>query len=292
MRAVGALHRGRADGLHKLLAVMRELVDRVHVIVDHPDVLLGIVRIDGDEVRALENLVPLRPGFDDLALAIDDRQAMLPLRVHADGSFPESRTVVRILSRAAGAGKRGDRGVAPGQSADGELQARTEIGKQFRFGTLDVGKLAAEEQVNAIGILRVDSLARAPGPLLVAGKRVDILRPILVLLRNRRRRPVRRFVPVWRQNQRPVRTCLAPRSLGYQKEIRSHSHTQQPLESIMPCASNSSSTIGNSRSHSPGQPEFIRASVPGSTAIPLRGANSCDVEQIRGECHFRQSSRV
>ena len=128
VRAVGAFHGGRADGLHQLLAVVRELVDGVHVIVDDPHVLFGIVGIDGDEVRALENFVPLRPGLDDFAVAVDDRQAVSPTsRRRPRVALPEFGSIVRILSGAAGAGQGGDGGVAPGQSADGELEARPEV---------------------------------------------------------------------------------------------------------------------------------------------------------------------
>ena len=78
MRAVGARHVRRADRLHQLLAVVRELVDRVRVVVDDPHVLLCVVRADVDGVRALEQLVPLRPLLDDVALRVDDDDAMLP----------------------------------------------------------------------------------------------------------------------------------------------------------------------------------------------------------------------
>jgi len=70
MCAVGARHVGRADRLHELLAVVREFVDRVGVIVDDPDVLLGIIGTDVGGVRALEHIVPLRPVFDEVALRI------------------------------------------------------------------------------------------------------------------------------------------------------------------------------------------------------------------------------
>ena len=57
MRAVGALHRRRADGLHQLLAVMSEFVDRVHMVVDDPDMFFRIVGIDGDEVRLFRGIL-------------------------------------------------------------------------------------------------------------------------------------------------------------------------------------------------------------------------------------------
>ena len=46
MRGVGARLTRRADGLHQLLAVIRELEDGVVVIVDDPHVLFGIVGAD------------------------------------------------------------------------------------------------------------------------------------------------------------------------------------------------------------------------------------------------------
>ena len=69
--------------LTSCLAVVAEFVDGVHVIVHYPDVLFRIVRIDGDEVRALEDLVPLRPLLDDVAVGVHDGEAMLPLGIHA-----------------------------------------------------------------------------------------------------------------------------------------------------------------------------------------------------------------
>ena len=74
----------RADRLHELLAVVRELVDHVHVVVDDPHVLLGIVRADVDRVRAPQQLVPLRPRLDDVAVRVDDDDAVLPFGVDAE----------------------------------------------------------------------------------------------------------------------------------------------------------------------------------------------------------------
>ena len=83
-----------------------EFVNRVHVIVHHPDVLFWIVGIDGHEVRTLENFVPLRPSLHDFSLRVDDREAVLPLRVMPISSygaipFPELGTIVGILPRSA-----------------------------------------------------------------------------------------------------------------------------------------------------------------------------------------------
>ena len=92
--------------LHEFLHVMRENVDGVHVIVHDPDVLFRIVRIDRHVVRALKEVIVLRERLDDFARRVHDGQAVLPLGIHSDDSLafhPESRTVVGILARAAGA---------------------------------------------------------------------------------------------------------------------------------------------------------------------------------------------
>ena len=84
VRRVRALHLRRADRLHELLAVVREPVDHLHVVVDDPDVLLRIVRADVDRVRTPQQLVPLIPRLDDVAVGIGDDDAVLPLRVDAE----------------------------------------------------------------------------------------------------------------------------------------------------------------------------------------------------------------
>ena len=47
-------------------------MNHVLVVVDDPDVLLRIVGVDRDEMRALQHRVPLRPAIDDVALAVED----------------------------------------------------------------------------------------------------------------------------------------------------------------------------------------------------------------------------
>src|SRR5581483_4281293 len=125
--------------------------DGVHVVVDDPDVLLRIVGVDGDVMRALENFVPLGPGFDDVAVGIHDGEAMLPFSVHADSALPELGAIVGILPGAAGARQRRYSGVAPGEASDGELQAGGDFGELPSGGPLDVGKLAAEQQKYPVG---------------------------------------------------------------------------------------------------------------------------------------------
>src|SRR5579883_1081507 len=126
VRAVGALYRGRADGLQELLAIMAELVNSVHVIVYDPDVLVGIVGVDVNGVGPLEFRIPLTPGLNDVAVFIDNVEAIGPFGVYADltirriGAAPKPWAIVGILSGAAGPGHSCDRGVPPGQTADGE----------------------------------------------------------------------------------------------------------------------------------------------------------------------------
>ena len=103
MRSVVALHGCGADGLHQRFAVVREFVDGVHMVIHHPHVLFGIVGIDGDVVRTLHDFVPLRPGFDDLAVAVDYGYAMLPLGVNSDGALPKLGAIIGILPRATSA---------------------------------------------------------------------------------------------------------------------------------------------------------------------------------------------
>ena len=67
---------------HHQLAVVGELVDHVQLIVDHPHVLVAIVRVHLDLVRPaaarhLEQLVVLRPPLHHLAVAIDDEDHMV-----------------------------------------------------------------------------------------------------------------------------------------------------------------------------------------------------------------------
>ena len=76
-----------ADRLHELLAVVRELEERVVVVVDDPDVLLGVVGIDVDGVRPPQHLVPLRPLLDDVARGVEDEDEVLPAGVDARRPF-------------------------------------------------------------------------------------------------------------------------------------------------------------------------------------------------------------
>src|SRR5688572_9444231 len=72
-----------AEGEHEL-AVMGELPDDVLLVVDDPDMLLRVVRIHLDFVRAASTgvlrgqLFEVRPFVDELAVAIDDEHGMVP----------------------------------------------------------------------------------------------------------------------------------------------------------------------------------------------------------------------
>src|SRR5262249_46204932 len=88
MRPVRTCDFRGAYGLYQLFAVMRELVDGLHVIVDDPYVLFRIVRIDRDEMGTLQNFVPLGPALDDVSLRICDNNAVLPFRINAERARP------------------------------------------------------------------------------------------------------------------------------------------------------------------------------------------------------------
>src|SRR6185503_9390789 len=78
--ALDALFSERADeGLH----VVREDVDLAERLVDDPDLLLRIVEIFADAMRpwtsgAFEQLVPLIPDLDGLAVRIERIETVLP----------------------------------------------------------------------------------------------------------------------------------------------------------------------------------------------------------------------
>ena len=185
MRGIGARHVGRADRLHQLLAIVRELVDRVHVVVYEPDVFLRIVGTHVHRVRALHDLVPLRPLFDDVALRVDDGQAVLPTGVNAHLAIrglcapPEIHALRGILPRPASARKGRRRCAAPGNAANWKLNARADVRKPSDLRSWQVWQLAARNEVHAIRVLGEDALSRAPRPLVVPGKCADVLRPPL-----------------------------------------------------------------------------------------------------------------
>src|SRR5215467_8259228 len=86
--AVGAVLLRRANRLHELFAVVSEFVDGMHVVINDPNVFVRVIGIDRNEVRTLQNLVPLRPAFDNVAVGIGHQDTVLPFCIHADCSGP------------------------------------------------------------------------------------------------------------------------------------------------------------------------------------------------------------
>ncbi len=95
-----ARHASLAHRLHQL-AVVGEDVDLVHVVVDDPDVLLGIVGVHQDLVRSAAHLaearaarrrqvlVVLQPLDDRLAVAIDGEDEVMTPQLVAGYGVPE-----------------------------------------------------------------------------------------------------------------------------------------------------------------------------------------------------------
>ena len=181
MRRVGAGLADGADRLHEPLAVVRELEDRVAEVVDDPDVLVGIVRAHVNGVRPREHRVPLRPVLDDVAVAVEDEDAVLPARVDAEHAallLPGFQPVRRHRARGA-AGRRARDGRAPDRQAEhGVLEARRDVAQALRRGPLDGGQLAALQHEHAVGALREHALRRAVGPAVVARQLRERLRPV------------------------------------------------------------------------------------------------------------------
>ena len=170
----------RADRLQQRLAVVGEPVDHLHVVVDDPDVLLRVVRADVDRVRPPQQLVPLLPPLDDVAVGVGDDEAVLPLRVDAELAvgrpldadlvvlaFPRRQPFPGVLIRAADAGQRRRRRVSP-QAGHGEADARSSLRQQRRAcGGVHLRQLAAEQHEDAVRALGEHAFARAVRPLLV-----------------------------------------------------------------------------------------------------------------------------
>ena len=123
MRRVVARDASDAQRLHELLAVVRELVNRMLPVVHHPHMLFRIVRIDEHRMRPPEDIVPLRPLFHDVARRIDDEQAVLPARIDAELALPSVPAVAARVTRAA---HRPDGGVAKWRLGNRKGDARTD----------------------------------------------------------------------------------------------------------------------------------------------------------------------
>ena len=154
---------GRAEGLYQLLAIVREFVNRMALVVNHPNVFIRVIRVNGDVVRALEHGIPFGPVFDQIAVRVHDYDAMLPPRVHAKLPFPHG------IARGS---NRPNRGVTKRKLGNRKGDAGANFGVGNFFGALHRGNFAALQDENAIGALREDALHRSPGPLFVsrAGK--------------------------------------------------------------------------------------------------------------------------
>ena len=114
---------------HHQLAVIGELVDDVQLVVEHPDVLLGIVRAHLDLVWSapaghLEEFVVLRPRLDHLAGAIHDEDdvviASLPAALLRVGSHvaPSPSSLPVALPRDGLSSAYGVHGFAPAGSGN------------------------------------------------------------------------------------------------------------------------------------------------------------------------------
>ena len=159
----------RAERLHQLFAVVREFKDGVGLIVHHPNVFIGIVRIDGDVVRALENGIPFRPVLDELAVCVHHDDAVLPARVQAELAAPNG---------IACAGDRADRGIAKGKLRNRKRNARTNFGVGNFLGALHGGNFAAFQDKNTVGAFREDAFNRSKGPFVVPRQGCERLGPV------------------------------------------------------------------------------------------------------------------
>src|SRR2546427_1378335 len=89
-----------SKGHQKLFAIVGELEDLMMNVVHYPDVVFGIVRADQDRMRPaaiLEEMIPLRPGFDELAIGVDNGDAVLEDWRYTCGRQPErARETIEI----------------------------------------------------------------------------------------------------------------------------------------------------------------------------------------------------
>ncbi len=140
---------------HHQLAVVGELVNLVELIVEHPYVLLGIVRAHLDLVRAaparrVEQLVVLRPPLHHLAGAIDDEDHVVIAALPAALLGRLARRALAIV-------------VAGGAAARGREQRVRRPG----LGARRQRQLAALSDPDAIGRLGEHRADRTPGPAIV-----------------------------------------------------------------------------------------------------------------------------
>src|SRR5205085_4062349 len=131
--------------------------------------------------RAAQHLVPLRPLLDDVTVAIEDENQVLPARADAGTSLVRLRGIVGIgAARAASGWARvlALSCVAEWPLADREREARTDLRNRRDGRPRQLRQLAHLNEEDAIGGFREAGFAGAPRPLLVARQLRQRLRPV------------------------------------------------------------------------------------------------------------------
>ena len=177
MFVIVSRHARDAQRLDQRLSIVRELVNRVHAIIDDPNVFFRIVRIDRHRMRTAELVIPLVPdGFlDVVALRVHHEHAVLPARVHSHLALPSVPAVVALIARTS---QRANRRVAQRRLRDGERQAGAELRHGRLRRALHHRKLTAHQDENAIRIFSEDALHRSEGPFIVTLNLRERLGPI------------------------------------------------------------------------------------------------------------------
>src|SRR5215471_9041849 len=165
------------DRLDQFFSVVCELIDGMHMVVENPNVLLGIIGVNGDEMRPLENLVPLRPTFDDVSIGVRNDDAVLPFCIHPKRAIPSVGRSTGFRSSRASSGQRRDRSVAPRQPPYWKLNARTEVGQQLALRAADIGQLTPKKHEDSVRAFCVNTLTCAVRPLIISGNGADIFGP-------------------------------------------------------------------------------------------------------------------
>ena len=154
---------------HLELTVVREAIDHVQLVVDDPDVLLGIVRADLDLMRTAaarqlaEHRIEVLPLVDEVAFAVDDDDRVLP------AAFPAARGL-RLA-------RRGDAVAVAGRIAAGRVERPYGV---HGAAPSRQRQLAAHREPDSVRALGVDAAERAPGPAVVRVPRIgQRLRPVL-----------------------------------------------------------------------------------------------------------------
>src|SRR5262245_8579919 len=165
------------DRLDQFFSVVCELIDGMHMVVETPYVFLRIVGVNGDEMRTLKNLVPLRPTFDDVSIGVRNDYAVLPFCIHSKRAIPSVGRSTGFRSCRASSRQRRDRSIAPGQPSYWKLNARTELGQQLALRAADIRQLTPKKHENSVRAFCVNALTCAVRPLLISGNGADIFWP-------------------------------------------------------------------------------------------------------------------